>query len=62
MEIGAQFFTIREHCKNLEDFADTISLRVAEINKNVSPEVSNIQVIQDRHSNVQRVFRTIGEY
>ena len=47
---------------NLEDFADTISLRVAEINKNVSPEVSNIQVIQDRHSNVQRVFRTIGDY
>lgn len=47
---------------NLEDFADTISLRVAEINKNISPEVSNIQVIQDRHSNVQRVFRTIGDY
>lgn len=47
---------------NLEDFANTISLRVAEINKNVSPEISNIQTIQDRHSNVQRVFRTIGDY
>ena len=30
MEIGAQFFTIREHCKTLEDFAESLK-KVADI-------------------------------
>lgn len=35
MEIGAQFFTLREHCKTLEDFAESLK-KVADIGyKNV---------------------------
>jgi sugar phosphate isomerase/epimerase len=30
MQIGAQFYTIREHCKNLEDFAESLK-KVADI-------------------------------
>ena len=35
MEIGVQFYTLREHCKNLDDFAETLK-KVADIGyKNV---------------------------
>ena len=30
MQIGAQFYTLREHCKTLEDFAESLK-RVADI-------------------------------
>ena len=30
MEIGIQFYTLREHCKNLDDFAETLK-KVADI-------------------------------
>ena len=35
MEIGVQFYTLREHCKNIDDFAETLK-KVADIGyKNV---------------------------
>ena len=30
MEIGAQFFTLRQHCQNLDDFAESLK-KVADI-------------------------------
>lgn len=49
---------------NLDDFVSSLSLRIADVNKNDSDPSGGkqIQEVEDRHSAVTRVFRTIGDY
>ena len=57
MEIGAQLYTVREFCKTLEDFEETLK-KIAEITGGKFYRATNLKELQNIYADIDRLEKT----